>query len=398
MKNSSLHALPQLITLALISSCHASFVLPSGIATRVHTRKQNLQHIPNLQRSSANYRKLHLSYMNQLSFSSNPNNDNSNTFISTSTSNNEKFKIRTKFYEHDGWKLSYKHKEAISTSATSSPPLLLIHPVGIGLSSWFWDRIINDWEGEVYAPDLIGCSLDGGDTWDPNQRGLFLPLDWVRGCETLLNEIIEKSCIVVTQGGLAPVGVMLTHRNSQTTPDGSSLSKSSFVSGLVLTSPPAWKDMITPIPESELARNYDFLRSPIWGSLAFNILETKWAVQFFSNLFLFEDDCDVEWLTKALSFRENISLPRQKLRPPIFAFNAGLLNHRSYEEDMKEITQPTIILSGTNDKRVENRYGYMKDMQNCSLKSIKGCNVLPWENAQGICDTITDFCNQNKLV
>ena len=26
-------------------------------------------------------------------------------------------------------------------------PLLLVHPVGIGLSSWFWDKFLDEWQG-----------------------------------------------------------------------------------------------------------------------------------------------------------------------------------------------------------------------------------------------------------
>ena len=40
------------------------------------------------------------------------------------------------------------------------PPLLLIHPVGVGLNHHFWDRFIEHWgqRGAVLAPDLLGCA------------------------------------------------------------------------------------------------------------------------------------------------------------------------------------------------------------------------------------------------
>ena len=115
-------------------------------------------------------------------------------------------------YEYDGWKLAYRHKPA-AAGREGDAPLLLVHPIGIGLDSWFWEKFLGAWSGgDVYAPDLIGTG--GGDTWDPAERGLFVPLDWARGCEALWRQEIRRPCVVVTQGGLAPVGVLLAARSA----------------------------------------------------------------------------------------------------------------------------------------------------------------------------------------
>ena len=39
-------------------------------------------------------------------------------------------------YEHDGWTCGYRHKSGCE------PAIVLLHPVGIGLSSWFWTRVM----------------------------------------------------------------------------------------------------------------------------------------------------------------------------------------------------------------------------------------------------------------
>jgi len=74
----------------------------------------------------------------------------------------------------------------------------------------------------IYAPDLIGCGLaHGADAWDPETKGMFFPLSWVEGVETLINTVVmprvrlkgqpalgsgnkdyEKGCVVLVQGGL----------------------------------------------------------------------------------------------------------------------------------------------------------------------------------------------------
>jgi pimeloyl-ACP methyl ester carboxylesterase len=149
-----------------------------------------------------------------------------------------------------------------------------------------------------------------------------------------------------------------------------------LVSNLILSSPPSWKDMTTAIPESDLQRNYHFLSSSLWGNLAFSILETKVAIKFFSNAFLFRHKCDEAWLHHALAEVTPLA------RPPVQVFNAGFLNHRSYEEELTTlITQPTLILSGTDDpRRVSQRDGYQQYMKHCQLETIPGKNVLAWES------------------
>jgi len=191
-------------------------------------------------------------------------------------------------YDYDGWKLAYRHKCA-APGHEADPPLLLVHPVGIGLSSWFWDRFIDAWDGgEVFAPDLIGCGES--DRWRPEERGLFLPLDWARGCEALWRARIQRPCVVFTQGGLAPVGVVLAARESD------NWSGSLAVSHLVLSAPPTWQDMIIGLPEPELMRNYNALRSPL-GAAAVGLIETRAAIRFFSDLFLFEHECDDRYIS-----------------------------------------------------------------------------------------------------
>ena len=67
----------------------------------------------------------------------------------------------------------------------SRPPLLLIHPIGVGLSSRFWDRFIRRWHdddpgAELLAPDLIGCG-DAACSRDP-----LTPHDWAEPLAALL--------------------------------------------------------------------------------------------------------------------------------------------------------------------------------------------------------------------
>jgi pimeloyl-ACP methyl ester carboxylesterase len=308
---------------------------------------------------------------------------------STAQFTEEKGAVTLHTYQHNGYTLTYQYKAATRVEYRDQPPILLIHPVGIGMSSWFWKRFLSTWQGPaVYAVDLIGCGVShGADAWNPEEQGMSFPLGWVKGCEALMEQVILRShtkpfslgkryptCTIMVQGGLAPVGVSLAFRNSQT------------VDRLILASPPSWKDMTTAVPGRELARNYNFLKSPRWGNLAFRFLETREAVEFFSNAFLFEKGCDAEWLN------ECVTEMGVAVRPPVQVFNAGFCMHRSYAEELESLSQPVLILQGRDDKaRLSERALYETSIPTCRIETLPGKNVLPWESPDAVGLAVREF-------
>ena len=147
-------------------------------------------------------------------------------------------------YTHREFKeVTYLTKPA-APRKENEPSVILVHPVGIGLSSWFWTKVMEDYSENpnIYAPDLLGCGLDhGASDWNPDEKGLFFPLSWTEAIETLINEKVGKEgCTVVVQGGLAPVGILLASRNPK------------MVKRLVLTSPPTYEDIVSAVNEKEL--------------------------------------------------------------------------------------------------------------------------------------------------
>ena len=154
---------------------------------------------------------------------------------------------------------------------------------------------------------------------------------------------------------------------------------------LMLTSPPTYEDIITPIPQKELQRNYDFLRSPILGNLAFALLESRQAIKFFSDLFLFQDTCDEQWLDEAM---DEIC---DETRAPVQVFNAGLLQHRSYEDELNDMSSRIWIVKGTSDKRDRQMYISKLGDEKCKLVTLVGCNVLPWENPVSIINLMKEL-------
>ena len=66
-------------------------------------------------------------------------------------------------YHHKDFKLTYLYKPP-APGRENDDPIVMIHPVGVGLSSWFWARVMESYKDNppMYAPDLIGCGMDHG--------------------------------------------------------------------------------------------------------------------------------------------------------------------------------------------------------------------------------------------
>ncbi|GAX14889.1 hypothetical protein FisN_29Lh105 [Fistulifera solaris] len=318
-------------------------------------------------------------------------------FAQKATTENE-VALRTYSYKFKDYNVTYRYKPP-APGHERDAPLLLIHPVGIGLSSWFWENFMDAWEygGPVYAPDLWGCGKVEDDDHLRQMPSSSFPDRWVDACENMLSLSVDSSTpkkslfpfvgkswssssttsrwVIVAQGGLAPIGVRVVHRNL------------SQISHLILTSPPTWSDMTTTVPRKDLQRNDQFLRSPVWGSLAFRLLETRWAVSFFSNLFLFASN-NVNDTTRWLDCVQAGVGPAQ--RYAVMAFNAGFCQQTSNEKELTELPQPTLILQGDEDKS-RNRDEYVQKMKDCRIQTITGKNVLPWESPDTVCRAIREF-------
>lgn len=302
--------------------------------------------------------------------------------------------VSVQSYQHNGYHLTYLYKPALSEKYKTADPILLIHPIGIGMSSWFWERLMENFgEGPaLYAVDLVGCGLaHGADAWDPSQGGMSVPLGWAQACEALMQQEVvvgktnnllpwpfatrqERRYTVLAQGGLASVALLVAARNPET------------CKALVLTSPPT--NLHTAVPEKELARNYAFFTGPLTAPLAFRALESRAAIRLFSNLFLFAPPgCDESWLDQTAF---EIS---PEARPPVSVFNAGFCQAQSFAKELRELTQPLLILQGQNDKarNADRQDFYEGQVSDCQVTTLPGKNVLPWESPAETSAAIRSF-------
>ncbi|MBR8835658.1 MAG: alpha/beta hydrolase [Stigonema ocellatum SAG 48.90 = DSM 106950] len=277
----------------------------------------------------------------------------------------------TQFYTWNSYRCAYE----IHNPTNSTPegiPLLLIHPIGVGLSRQFWQRFCHEWYNQgrrnpIYNPDLLGC----GESEMPHVA--YTPGDWAEQLQHFLQTVVQKPVTVVVQGALLPVAIELVQKQPN------------LIAELVLAGPPPWILMTKKTPESQQKLIWNLLDSP-FGNVFYRYARREKFLRDFSTRQLFDsgDAVDAEWLNTLRAGAENTSS-----RYAVFAFLAGFWR-KDYSGAIASIKQPTLVVVGetassisqlgkqeTPDERLADYLAYLP--QGRGIK-IPGRNVLPYES------------------
>lgn len=296
-------------------------------------------------------------------------------------SNSQPTQQPLEYYQWRGYQCAYEfHPSSSETSADI--PLLLIHPIGVGLSRRFWYRFCEKWQGynnPIYSPDLLGC----GESAKPAVA--YQTTDWAEQLQYLIETVIKQPVILVAQGALLPVAIAL----SKTYPES--------VRGIVLSGPPAWRVMTEASSPTKQRLLWNlFFDTPV-GRLFWNYACREQFLQSFSikQLFAEAKDVDREWLDLLA-----IGSKDPKSRYAVFSFLAGFWR-QDYTQDMANLTQPTLVVFGdkassisrsgkseTVDKRGK---FYEEGWQKAKSIVIPGRNVLPYEKTESFIKVTHDF-------
>ena len=162
---------------------------------------------------------------------------------------------------------------------------MLIHPIGVGLSSRFWDRFIKHWrtlepERMLLAPDLLGC----GNAPCPPQP--LTPDDWAKPLISNLKERGAEPVVLISQGASLPIALALQAQAPE------------LVVALVAISPPGWRVLSEPFPQKRAQQLWTLLFSGPLGSLFYRYARRRGFLASFSrnNLFAEPNAVDDEWL------------------------------------------------------------------------------------------------------
>lgn len=294
------------------------------------------------------------------------------------------------YYTWRDYRCAYELYSSATATAEPGVPLVLVHPIGVGLSRVFWHRFCQQWcqmglNNLIYNPDLLGC----GESEMP--RIAYTPADWAEQLHYFLQAIVKKPVILLVQG--AELAVALAFGQQQT--------ESNCLQGLVLAGPPAWNLMTEATPSWQQKLTWNLLDSP-GGNAFYRYARRRQFLRSFSERQLFADasDVDSEWLD---TLEQGAVNPAS--RYAVFSFLAGFWR-QDYKEAIATTSVPTLVVVGDNASSIsrtgrtetpEQRLAeYLKHLPQGQGRQIPGRNVLPYESTTEFVAVVAEFVKQFK--
>ncbi len=289
------------------------------------------------------------------------------------------------FYTWQNFRCAYQ----VYTSQESSEndlALLLIHPVGVGLSGVFWHRFCERWSKSgqrhrIYNPDLCGCGASD------MPRLAYYPSDWADQLQFFLETVVKTQVILVVQGALLPVAIALLQNSPQPT----------WIKGLVLSGPPAWRVISEAQKPWQQRLAWNLLFDSPFGNAFYRYARRRQFLQSFSErqLFAEAEAVDDRWLD---ALQKGAVNPNS--RYGVFSFLAGFWR-QDYSQAIASITQPTLVVVGDRASSIS-REGfcetpkqrlefYLKHLANGQGRQIPGRNVLPYESTAEFVRVVAEF-------
>jgi pimeloyl-ACP methyl ester carboxylesterase len=292
----------------------------------------------------------------------------------------------TQFYNWKGYRCTYEYYPQKEGDITNIP-LLLIHPVGVGLSKEFWHRFYSLWQennlsNPIYNPDLLGC----GESDMPSVA--YYPIDWAEQLEYFLETIVQRPVILIVQGALFPVAVSLVTLQKK--------QQSNLIHGLILSGPPQMELMTKADSPVQQKLRWNLFYSPI-GKAFYRYARSRKFLASFSQKKLFADanQVDQEWLDTLEKGAKNL-----QSQYAVFSFLAGFWR-QDFSQKIAEIDRPTLVLVGnkastiskTNQtENAEQRINsYLNILPQGEGNQISGRNVLPYESTEEFVKAVSQF-------
>ncbi|MEA5466651.1 alpha/beta fold hydrolase [Leptothoe sp. PORK10 BA2] len=279
----------------------------------------------------------------------------------------------------------------LQKSDSNATPLLLIHPIGVGLAGPFWQPFMDQWREhdpmgnqgrDLYVPDLLGC----GQSELP--RRPYSPRDWAEQLHCLISEVIQRPVILVVQGALLPVALELMADKTM----------AQGVAGAVLSGPPAWRLITEPTAPWRQRLNWSLFASPLgWGF--YQYARRRGFLQSFSQrqLFARSEDVTEAWLAMLDQGSRDMAT-----RYAVFSFLAGFWR-QDYGAAIAASQKPILVIMGetasTIDRTAQDTTAqqrltdYTSHFPQAQGVTIPGRNVLPYESTKEFIAVLRPFVN-----
>lgn len=241
----------------------------------------------------------------------------------------------------------------------SGLPLVFIHGVGAGSSSFMWrknfDVLARDFR--VYAVDLLGFGFSNKPSTAPYSADLYVELitDFIREVAGYPANIVASS-----------LGAAYTIRVADEHPD--------LIKSMVLNAPTGAGKLNTR-PGMAGAAFYGLLQSPVLGTSFYNVMASERSIRDYSRKHLFYDHRRV---TNRMVANFYATSHQQGAQHAIAAFLSGYLNTDT-RTAFSRLTQRVMLVWGRQDQTnpVAQAAALLEANPRASLEVFDYCRMMP---------------------
>ena len=260
-----------------------------------------------------------------------------------------------RFYDWKHGRVFYKTAGA----QHEGPPLVFIHGVGAGASSFMWrknfDELAKDFR--VYAFDLLGFGFSDKPAAAPYSADLYVELiaDFLRDVSGQPANLIASS-----------LGAAYAIRVADEHPE--------LVNALILNAPTG-ADTLNRRPGMAGAAFYGLLQSPVLGTSFYNVMASERSIRDYARNNLFYDHRRV---TDRLVTNFYATSHQPGAQHAIAAFLSGYLNTDT-RAPFARLTQPVILVWGKQDATtpMEKRISLLELNEQARLEIFDYCRMMP---------------------
>lgn len=260
-----------------------------------------------------------------------------------------------RFFDWKQFKIFYK----TAGPPDAAPPLIFIHGIGAGASSFMWrknfDELARDFR--VYALDLLGFGLSDKPATAPYSADLYVELisDFIRDVSGLPANVVASSI-----GGAYAIRIADEHPN--------------LIRSLVLNAPTG-SDKLNTRPGMTGAAFYGLLQSPVLGTSFYNVIASERSIRDYAGKHLFYDERKV---TDRLVANLYATSHQQGAQHAIAAFLSGYLNTDT-RAAFARLKQNVTLVWGKQDATVPVEVGLalLETNPQARLEIFERCRMLP---------------------
>jgi pimeloyl-ACP methyl ester carboxylesterase len=244
--------------------------------------------------------------------------------------------------------------------ANESEPLVFLHNIGAGASSFMWRKNFDALAANfrIYAPDLLGFGLSDKPSGAPYSADLYVAL--IR--DFLISELRRTPAHLVASSLSAAFTVRVADEHP------------ALVRSLTLIAPTG-ADTLRARPDLPGAAFYSLLHSPVLGASFYNAMTSERSLRDYARKRLFYDR---RFATERLIAHYYTASHQPGAQHAVAAFLSGYLN-TDMREAFSRLTQPVTLAWGKQDRTtpVTHAAALLSLNSRARLEVFDHCRMMP---------------------